>query len=210
MSGLGRHPNELIARLAVKYLDDAKKPSWRCVAEDCNHVRQGNAQLDRILKHSTTCEFLQDSDRDLWRDAVKESHSRSLGGTGAGAQLAGGGLDEENNTPGQSQKEEALADERPRKKLKGQTTLDVAALRAAGKKEEEQRRKAFQERIDHAIMRLVCIRDLDPRIIDSPEWKELMAVLNPSYHQRQDTFLPRSIISSGAVFVREKQVELLG
>lgn len=67
-----------------------------------------------------TCEFLQNPDRDLWQDAVKESRNRSLGAGAGVVQLAGGGeLDDENNTPpGQSQKE-PLADERPRKEAEG-------------------------------------------------------------------------------------------
>ncbi|KAF8496758.1 hypothetical protein F5888DRAFT_363608 [Russula emetica] len=164
MSGPGRNTNKLIARLVVKYYhDDAKKSSWRCVAEGCSHLRQGNAQLERILKHSTTCKFLQESNHDLWQDAINESRRNGS----LGAQLPVEGESDVENT-GQSQKE---ADERPRKKLKGQATLDIDAFRAFGKKEKEDQRKVFrlQARADHAIMRLICARGLLPHIIDSPE-----------------------------------------
>jgi hypothetical protein len=83
----------LAARLVVKYRNEAKKASWRCVAEGCNHVRQGNAQLDRILKLASTCKFLQESDHDLWQDAINKSHHGSLS-----AQLEGV-LDEEKDEP---------------------------------------------------------------------------------------------------------------
>jgi hypothetical protein len=187
VSGPGRNSNELIARLVVKYQDDTKKSSWKCAAEGCSHLRQGNAQLERILKHSTTCKFLQESNHDLWQDAIHESRSNGS----LGAQLEGE-LDEENTgraATGQSQKE---ADEHPRKRMKGQATLDISALRAFGKKEKEEQRKVFQARVDHVVMRL-CAGGLEPRIIDSPEWKELMGILNPSYHPTSgDTFAPNS------------------
>ena len=115
VSGPGRNTNELIARLVVKYQDDAKKSSWKCAAEGCSHLRQGNAQLERILKHSTTCKFLQESNHDLWRDAINESRNGSLG-----AQLDGELNDENTGVAAKGQSQEA--DEHPRKKLKGQAT----------------------------------------------------------------------------------------
>ena len=190
LSGPGRNPNELAAKLVIKYRDQANKASWRCVAKGCSHVCQGNAQLDRILKHASSCKFLRESNPNLRQEAINESCNGSLG-----AQLEGD-LDDEK-------------DEHPQKKLKGQGTLDLGQLRASGKKKKEEQRKLFQAKVDHAIMRLICVRGLVPHIIDSPEWKELMELLNGLYHPTSGDIFADKYIPREAVFVREKQISIL-
>ena len=74
--------------------------------------------MARILKHASACKFLQESDHNLWQDAINESRNSSLG-----AQLEMDS-DDENNDPSQ-------------KKLKGQGTLDLSKLHILGKKEKD-------------------------------------------------------------------------
>jgi hypothetical protein len=78
-----------------------------------------------------------------------------------------------------------------------------------GKKEKEEQRKLFQAKVDHVIMRLICVRGLIPHIIDSPEWKELMGLLNGLYHPTPSDAFSDKHIPSEAVFVREKQIKIL-
>jgi hypothetical protein len=178
----------------IKYLE-GQKPSWKCVARGCDHKRQGHAQLDRILKHSTQCQLLRESDHALWQEAVILSRNTSLS-----AQL------DENSDVVLANKD---SDEPPQKKQKGQMVLDVSALRLKGKKEKEEQRKIFQSKADHLIMRLICTRGLVPRIVDSPEWKELMGLLNGQYHPTSTDAFANKHIPSEAVYVREKQIEIL-
>lgn len=188
VSGPGRNPNALAARLVVKYIDGDNKASWRCIAEGCDHRRRGNAQLDRILKHSIGCKYLRESNRPIWQEATNASCDGSLG-----AQIERGG---ETESTGNTQ-----ANEHPKKKLKGQGTLELGAYRALGKKEKEEQRKLFQAKVNHVVMRLICVRGLIPHIVDSPEWKELMGLLNGIYHPTpSDTFSDKHIPSE-AVFV---------
>ncbi|KAG2088925.1 uncharacterized protein F5147DRAFT_841227 [Suillus discolor] len=73
-SGAGRNPIDIMSRLVIKYHDeDSQKNSWGCVASGCTFLRQGNAQLERALKHATTCKILQADHVELWRQAIQES-----------------------------------------------------------------------------------------------------------------------------------------
>ena len=97
----------------------------------------------------------------------------------------------------------------PAKKLKGQATLDVSQLQGAGKKKKEEARKTFQLKVDHIIMRLICVRGLVPNVIDSSEWKELMETLNPDYHPTSSSTFSHDLIPKEAAYVRGQQIEHL-
>jgi hypothetical protein len=79
----------------------------------------------------------------------------------------------------------------------------------AGKKQKAEAQKAYQAKVDHIIMRLICVRGLVPHILDSPEWKELMRTLNGQYHPTSSDLFEQKFIPQEAVYVREKQIELL-
>jgi hypothetical protein len=58
-------------------------------------------------------------------------------------------------------------------------------------------------------MRLICVRGLIPNLLDQPEWKELMHLLNGDYTPTSgDTFADKHIPHE-ANFVRKKQIEIL-
>jgi hypothetical protein len=158
-------------------------------------IRQGNAQLDRVLKHATSCKVLQLHDVDLWQDAIEASGQGALG-----AKLMV-------MTPTEESIE--LVSEPSSKKLKSQSTLDVDRLRDVGKKARDEQVQHYQARVDHVIMRLICVRGLVPNVTDSSEWKELMGLLNDVYHPTSaDTFADKHIPRE-AVFVRQQQIEKL-
>ena len=90
-----------------------------------------------------------------------------------------------------------------------QDKLDVSAFRAAGKKLKAEERERMQKKIDHAIVRLICVRNPIPHIIDSPEWKEMMTLLDPNYHPTSSDSFVEKYISQEAVYVRERQLERL-
>lgn len=193
----------MAARLVVKYIDKDNKASWRCIAEGCDHRRRGNAQLDRILKHSIGCKYLRGSNQPIWQEAINASRDGSLG-----ARIERGDESHETESVGAS---DAQANGPPPKKLKRQGTLDseLGVYRAMGKKEKEEHRKLFQAKVDHVIMRLICVRGLIPHIVDSSEWKELMGLLNGIYHPTPSDAFSDKHIPSEAVFVREKQIKIL-
>jgi len=69
------------------------------------------------------------------------------------------------------------------KRVKSQAALDLSTrFREAGKKKRDEEQQRLQASVDHAIMRLIYVRGMDPTIVDSDEWKEFVTLLNPSYH----------------------------
>jgi hypothetical protein len=165
--------------------------TWQCIEPDCNFVRKGNAQLDRVLKHATTCKYLQANNVDVWKAALEESGQGSLG-----AQIEG-----------KSTVEPPVKRSRPSKMPQGK--LDLDWLRQMGQKAEDEELRLYQARVDHVIMRLICVRGLVPNIVDSDEWKELMLILNSTYRPTSaDTFANKHIPRE-AVFVCQKQIEIL-
>src|SRR6266550_1855868 len=201
-TGRGRTPNELIAQLVIKYVTEAKneqgetvnKHSYACVS--CKKESQGNAALNRVLQHAIHCPQLRESHQDLYRRAHDASVKGSLG-----AQLEQAGADSETGT----QETEI----RPVKVSKTQTTLDATQIREAGRKRKDEEQKTFQAKVDHIIMRLICVRGMVPTIVGSDEWKELMHVLNPRYHPSSVDMFIEKYIPQEAAFVRAKQIEKL-
>lgn len=146
-------------KLVIKFRTDDKS-SWGCVADNCNFVQQGNAQLDRVLKHATTCRHLQVNHIEAWKDALEESGQGSLN-----AKIAA----------------EGETSEPPAKRPKNQGTLNLGFLWHIGQKAKEEQRRLYQAKVDHIIMKLMCVWGLVPHVIDSDEWKELMHLLNGAY-----------------------------
>ena len=195
--GPGRNPNELMARLVIKYHQE-KKNSWRCVAPSCDFVRQGNAQYDHSIKHAITCKALQVHDLDLWAEVIKVSGQSALG---AKLAIASAADKEELDT------QQAL--EPTQKKARAQSTLDIGQLRNVGQRGKEESWQLFQAKVDHVVMRIICVRGMVPHLVDSPEWKELMSLLNGLYHPTSAHGFADHHIPCEAVYVREKQIELL-
>lgn len=90
-----------------------------------------------------------------------------------------------------------------------QGTLNLGPLRVAGKKANAEETKKYQNSVDHIIMRLICVRGLVPNVLDSPEWKELMNKLNGTYKPSSSDAFRDRFIPQEAVFVQNKQIELL-
>ncbi|EKM79604.1 hypothetical protein AGABI1DRAFT_128748 [Agaricus bisporus var. burnettii JB137-S8] len=182
----GAPENPLLARLITKHVREQGKRYFSCVA--CSMQRKGNASLDRAVKHALKCKKLEKYDKQLLLDVKAYAGESSLG-----AQLE----DLEETEFGETIN--------GRKK----TGLDVAQLRAVGKQKEKKNWEIFQSRVDHAIMRLICVRGLVPNVIDSPEWKDLFALLNNNIRPTSSSTFADKIIPQEAAFVRERMVKLL-
>lgn len=145
------------------------------------------------MKHAVVCKALQEHHSDLWAEAVEASAHGSLGAK----------LDEASVATKKS------SEQPPPKKLKGQASLDIVSLRESGKTAKEEARRRYQDKVDHIIMRLICVRGFVPNVIDSPEWKELMGVLNSSYHPTSADAFADKHIPREAAYIRQRQIEEL-
>jgi hypothetical protein len=183
--------------LVDKITTDGKQ-SWACKSSECDFVRQGNASLARCLKHAISCKFLEKSHPKAFEAAGKAAGECSLGATlEAAAETESSAI---GAPSGNTSK---------RQKMDGQSTLNVNQIREAGKQKKAELHELWQNKVDHVIMRLVCVRGLVPHILDTDEWKELVHLLNPVYHPTSSSTFEDKIIPKEAAFVRQKQLEIL-
>lgn len=62
-------------------------------------------------------------------------------------------------------------------------------------------RKKQKEKGDYHIMKCIICCGIPPKVIDSAEWKEMMATLNPFYHSPSSTTLMEKLIINEAARV---------
>ncbi|KAJ2983808.1 hypothetical protein NUW54_g10593 [Trametes sanguinea] len=213
----GRPPKELmnsaITKGVVPPTEEKKKPSayWECVSPECHYRAFGNASEVRVFKHAATCQRLRDSHPTVYHAIVESQSSGSLGAklsrTDLAASIAkhstvasttsalGSGASESTNGPSQ-QKKMTVTD----------GTLNVL-LEKGTKEKKRAERAALQEKVDHTIMRLICVRGLVPSIVDSAEWKELMQSLNPTYQPSPSEKFTKEYIPREAAFIRKQELK---
>ena len=186
--------NKLITKISEADPTDPSKVkmSYKCIVPGCGLTRKGAPQESRVLKHASKCSHLPVT---LKHEAAEASRDGSLG---ALLQVADASDVSATQVHGG-----------PAKVRKTQSSLDVAQCREAGKKKVEADRQVFQKKVDHVIMRLICVRGLVPNVIDSSEWKELMATLNPKYHPTSSDTFSDNFIPKEAAFVHHQQLKKL-
>ena len=70
-------------------------------------------------------------------------------------------------------------------------------------------RKELQARLDHFIVKLICVTGLVPHILDSAEWKEFMSITNPKYKTTSSDLFEEKLIPNEAAFIRKQVLEIL-
>jgi len=189
------HPgDQAIMRLTVKYTHKVTgKSYWSCVGarDGCDFIRAGNPQRDRILPHAGHCRFLDD---DLRSIADGTSAEKSLG-----SKLGSGSV-----TPATAPNSDAEDDVPATKRIKvsrapSQLEVDVTTHGA----------KLLRDKVDHCIMKLICVNGLVPNILDSENWRELMGLLNHRYKVTSAAEFSEKIIPNEAAHVRKLMMERL-
>lgn len=158
------------------------------------HVQSGNPQEDRVLKHASVCNCLPSSIR---QEAIEASKDSSLI-----AQIEAAHQDTNNSSLPPDEHSHTV----PQKRKAQQMSLDIIPFHQAGKRKDEEARKLFQQEVDHIILRLICTHGVVPTLVDSPEWKELMAKLSARYHPTSSTTFVNNYIPKEAVAVRQQQL----
>jgi hypothetical protein len=183
--GAGRPGKTVISSLVIKYVHkDTGKDYYGCVGVGCYWFRAGNAQECRILKHAPSCRHLSD---DLKLFANEHAAGSSLGAKLEALQSA----------------EPTVSTSQPLKKAKSLTEGAIVLNFAhAGRQE-------LQTKLDHCIMKLICVAGLVPHILDSPEWKEFVSIANPKYRVTPSDQFEEKIIPSEAAYVRKQVLQIL-
>ena len=151
-------------------------------SDQCRWVRAGNAQESRILKHAAHCCHL---DPDL-----KLLANEHAAGTSLGAKLEVVESTTSTETPAEP------------KVKKAKTPAFIHDFANTG-------RKVLQTKLDHCIMKLICVAGLIPRMMDSAEWKEFMSIACPKYKITSSDLFEEKLILAEAAFVRKQVLEIL-
>jgi hypothetical protein len=184
-------------QLITQFQDNNGEKAWWCVGPIvCQHVRKGNPQEAHVLKHASCCPFLLSA---LKQEVADASWNSSLG-----AQLQQEPpkvLQEQLDSPWSSGDSEPSM-----QKVKDQAKLDLTPFCQATKQKHESEHQDMQKKADHAILKLICVQGLVPNILDQPEWKEFMNVLNTDYHTSSSTMFVDNYIPKEATFVWAEQL----
>ncbi|KAE9396991.1 hypothetical protein BT96DRAFT_996174 [Gymnopus androsaceus JB14] len=190
-SGKGAKGKPSIARLAVKYVSTIDNSShFGCAAEKCLWLQDGNAAEDRILRHTAECKHLSLEDK---------NYTVSLQAGGAlGARVTHTAAGPAAKATGSTTATSTTTASAPEMKL-GSIFVDFTK---AGKTE-------LQEKLDHCIMKLICVCGLVPNILDSDEWQEFMTVANPKYKVTSSSTFRNKHIPREAALVHQQTVKIL-
>lgn len=183
----GRKQNDIVSQLSVACTHQKTgKPYWRCLGPGCKHFRTGNHQLPRIISHAMECKYLSP---DLKSLASEKSIQNALGTKVA--------LKELQTTP----PDEDGGPTCKKAKLLQSSLKDVLLPRGTIK---------FNDEINHRIVMLFCISGLPPRVLDTPQWEQLMETASRfKYNPTSSTMVSRTFIPAEAALVRSHQVAFL-
>ena len=198
------------------------KSYYGCVAEKCGWFRAGTAQRSRLLKHSTSCIYLAP---ELKVKAEDWSSANSLGGKvgalpnpdetardvssapslGLGSERSGSKRARLDGVPDHVASKLAsspsISPGSSDDKLK-QTTIHTDAI-AAGRSE-------LKAKLNHLVLKLICVRGLVPDLVDSPEWREfVLEATKGRYESASSTTFLTSYIPSEASHIRKLQYQRL-
>ena len=136
-SNKGRPRKDVLSSLAEKYKHkDSGDAYYACVAvKECGWVRSGNPQLNRVLSHAASCNYLSDDQKQL---ANSTAASSSLGVA----------LDK--MILKKSEQLSTAAPSASSSQLTSQLAIDVVNTG----------RKELMAKVDHCIVKLICVNGL--------------------------------------------------
>lgn len=163
---------------------DTGKNYWKCVSSDCGYRAFGNAQQDWVYRHAAGCEALGRTHPDV-RQAIIDLRSRSSLGASVIHPIQQESSSSSSSSSASNSHSELPSPRAspPKKKQNVDGDIRKRVIEGGEAKRREEREKR-QQLCDHWIKQLVSVRGLAPDILDSPEWKELMDILdlNPNYN----------------------------
>jgi len=183
----GRKQDDVGSQLLVACVHrETGKLYWRCTGTGCGHFRAGNSQLSQILSHAMQCTHLSP---DLKNLASARSTKNALG-----AKV----------TPQEFRMEPQADDNLPSSKkarLLLSTLKDVALAKGTVK---------FEDDINHKIVMLFCVSGLPLRVLDTPQWRQLISTATKfKYKPTSSTMVSRTFIPAEAALVRSHQIAFL-
>jgi hypothetical protein len=156
----------------------------------CTFYRAGNPQKNRILPHAAQCRFLSDELKAYAGDTVA---SMLLGAKLEQASMASPSTSSQHSQSTGAPESDTGKSKTRKLPVPSKLELDFTAMG----------NKTMQEKVNHSIMKLICVNGLVPNILDSDNWAELMTVLNHRYKVTHADDFTRTIIPNEAAHVRK-------
>jgi hypothetical protein len=162
----------------------------------CTFYQAGNPQKNQILPHAVHCRFLS---HELGAYAEDAAASMSLG-----AKLEHVSMTPDLESTSLCDNQSSSASDHNSVLVTAQTQKPAPVLSKLKLNFTTTRRKMMQEKVNHCIMKLICINGLVPNILDSDNWAELMNVLNHCYKvMYADDFAQTIITNEAAAHVQK-------
>ena len=197
-TGRGKPGDPILEKLTIKYVHKKTgKPYYSCIAinNGCYFIRSGNAQKDRVFPHAAHCNHVSDELRHLVdASAAQSSLGAKLGSSSQAVTVAPSDPEPKGDIVAHCQNKTSKS-QKPATKFE----IDITRIGA----------EQLTERVNHAIVKLLCVCGVPPTIVDSEEWKTLMHTLNPRYRLTPSTQFVEKFIPREAAHVRQLTAERL-
>ncbi|OJA15131.1 hypothetical protein AZE42_12680, partial [Rhizopogon vesiculosus] len=179
------------------------KQILRCIAsKGCNTTWAMPRNKERILDHLSKCGWID--------SALRKGACCELGKNAIGPPAHISLVDEDS----ESLSHVDSADKDDKKSKPGLRTAIKKSNPQGGKLPVNtyvgEGRKLLKENGDYAVMKFVVCCGVPPTVVDSAEWKELMAILNPNYRSPSSSTLTSRLIIDEAAKISMAIEEYLG
>ena len=159
----------------------------RCIgSQGCHQTWCGTWNHQHVLGHLAKCTYI---DTKLQQDCIEELGSKAIGPTTK--------IDKVFNVTSMDIDEPSTASVTTKKrkgnKNSGNGKLTTIAVNGGRKKQ--------KENSDYHLMKFIACCGIPPKVIDSAEWKDMMAALNPFYHSPSLTTLTEKLVINEAAKV---------
>ena len=160
----------------------------RCIgSQGCHQTWRGTRNCQHVLGHLAKCTYI---DTKLWQDCIEELGSKAIRPTTK--------TDKVFNVTPMDVDEPSTASVTTKKRKgnensSGDGKLTTIAVNGGRKKQ--------KEKSDYHLMKCIVCCGIPPKVVDSAEWKDMMAALNPFYHSPSSTTLTEKLVVNEAAKV---------
>ncbi|KAL5476496.1 hypothetical protein ACEPAI_3353 [Sanghuangporus weigelae] len=206
--GKGGRPQHYLVDLIVipcrKRGDSTNQLFFRCVGapRGCEKIwKEKNGWKERYFAHAAGCSRVEESFS--VPDDLKAKVNDALGCVSLGSILSAN-QESQDSSGSHGSATDLLAasrstirtDETP-----GHNSVENLAKKAG--------RAQLSKKINHAILKLICVCGIPPTIIDSKEWKDLLNVASPNFNPTGSKTFVDSLIPREAAYIKTEQVKHL-
>ncbi|RDX55840.1 hypothetical protein OH76DRAFT_574020 [Lentinus brumalis] len=183
----------------------SNKLVYRCLGAPmgCTKNYPVNRDKDRVLKHASTCQYLPQE----LRQAVNSSQAQQAPSVLVEKLAANPSAVASSRRDGRI--EVFLGPQKPSGTPASQPTPGDASQPSVQEIAKKEGKKQLRVKLDSAIVNLICVGGIPPRVADLDEWKTAWTTANSAYQPASRSTIEDVHIPSEASAVDEKQLDFL-